>query len=438
MFLTFWKLAPYLGWKPIVHFSLMNSADHARFIDGDNAFFQDAALYDLVRHAQADDAAIDYTAYETFRPQLDAVMQRMLDGLADDPGGLYAYQLVCFSLAWQYETSDGNRAEVYQFDYALLAENPDQVTMAGAMYLDDQQRLRGFSNCGNVVARYQGDTRLGLVFMGSDNSYVPPFDEDWDWANGMLAAMRYEFDRNSVWLDWPDKAELTTQTFTYQDLTVQVTDVYIMQKGQVWEDADEVFENDIYIVSPGATFTVLEGGSENNTDGVPHANWKYYTPEGDSAELWPGDTVQIAHNTAIGRESFSFLRFYLYDGWLQAPSDDSLASVRTAIEAEDQRSYARNVQVDALSVNEAETQRVSQSYMGSDLAVARGWSDDLLTNRFLVVDAAYYIEYDHTRTFLEGGNVTQQFYLAQNDQGRWIIVDNAMRVADGQEENTVW
>ena len=94
--------------------------------------------------------------------------------------------------------------------------------------------------------------------------------------------------------------------------------------------------------------------------------------------------------------------------------------------------------MDTLSVNEAETKRVSQNYMGSELAIARGWSDDLLTNHFLVVDAAYYIEYDHTRTPLEGGNVTQQFYLAQNEAGRWIIVDNAMRSANGQEENALW
>lgn len=421
----------------IVHFSLTNSADHARFTDGGNAFFRDTALYDLVRHAQTD-VSIDYNnAYETFRPQLDAAMQRTLDGLANDPGGVYAYQLVSFSLTWQYETSDGNRAELYQFDYALLAENPAEVTMAGAMYLDGQQRLRGFSNCGNVVARYKDDTLLGLVFMGSDNYYVPPFDEDWAWASDMLAAMQ-QASRSSLWTDWPDKAELTTQTFTYLDLTVQVTDVYMMQKGQVWEDADEVFENDIYIVSPGATFTVLESGSENGADSVPHANWLYYAPDGAAAELWPGDTVPIISDTSIGHESFPVLRFYLYDGWLQAPSADPLASVRTAIEAEGHRSYARNVRVDALSLNEAETQRVSQSYLGSDLAIGRGWSDDLLTNHFLVVDAAYYIEYDHTRTFLEGGNVTQQFYLAQNDQGRWIIVDNAMRIADGQEENTVW
>lgn len=237
---------------------------------------------------------------------------------------------------------------------------------------------------------------------------------------------------------WPNKAELTTQTFTYHDLKVQVTNVYVMQKGEVWEDVDQVFENDIYIVCPGATFTVLESGSENDTDGVPHANWLYYAPDGAATELWPGDTVPIISDTSIGHESFPVLRFYLYDGWLQAPSTDPLASVRTAIEAEEQRSYARNVRVDTLSVNEAETKRVSQNYMGSELAIARGWSDDLLTNHFLVVDAAYYIEYDHTRTPLEGGNVTQQFYLAQNEAGRWIIVDNAMRSADGQEENTLW
>lgn len=424
----------------IVHVvDLSTAASSAYPVDRETeAYFRHDTLYDLVRHAQADNAVIDYTAYETFRPQLDAVMQRMLDGLANDPGGLYAYQLVCFTRVWQYDTGDGNRAEVYQFDYALLAEKPEEVTMAGAMYLDNQQRLRGFSNCGNVVARYRDDALLGLVLMGSDNSYVPSFDEDWSWADQMLSAMQQELDRGSIWLDWPDKAELTTQTFTYQDLTVQVTNVYVMQKGEVWEDVDQVFENDIYIVSPGAAFTVLECGSENDADGVPHANWLYYAPDGAATELWPGDTVPIISDTSIGHESFPVLRFYLYDGWLQAPSTDPLASVRTAIEAEEQRSYARNVRVDALSINEAETQRVSQSYMGSELAIARGWSDDLLTNHFLVVDAAYYIEYDHTRTPLEGGNVTQQFYLAQNEAGRWIIVDNAMRSADNQEENTVW
>ena len=239
-------------------------------------------------------------------------------------------------------------------------------------------------------------------------------------------------------IGWPDKAELSTEIFTYRALKVQVTRVYQTGKGVVKEGEAQVFENDIFVICSGAVLTVLEGGSENDTDGVPHANWKYYTPKGDMMELWPGDEFVIEGNSSIGRESFPFLRFCLYDGWLQAPDADPLESVRAAIEGEAQKGYARNIRVDSLSVNEAETKRVAQEYKGSELAIARGWSDDLLDDHFVVVDAAYYIEYDHTRTPLEGGSVTQQFYLMQSEDGRWIIVDNAMRSADRQDAGLAW
>lgn len=239
-------------------------------------------------------------------------------------------------------------------------------------------------------------------------------------------------------IGWPDKAELSTEIFTYRDLKVQVTRVYQTGKGVVKEGEAQVFENDIFVICPGAVLTVLECGSENDVDGVPHANWRYYMPNGDMTELWPGDEFVIEGNSSIGAESFPFLRFCLYDGWLQAPSADPLESVRSAIEGEAQKGYARNIRVDSLSVNEAETKRVAQERKGSELAIARGWSDDLLDNHFVVVDAAYYIEYDHTRTPLEGGSVTQQFYLMQSEDGRWIIVDNAMRSADRQDAGLVW
>ena len=209
--------------------------------------------------------------------------------------------------------------------------------------------------------------------------------------------------------------------------------MYQTGKGVVKEGEAQVFENDIFVICPGAVLTVLECGSENDVDGVPHANWRYYIPNGDMTELWPGDEFVIEGNSSIGAESFPVLRFCLYDGWLQAPSADPLESARAAIEGEAQKGYARNIRVDSLSVNEAETKRVAQERMGSELAIARGWSDDMLDDHFVVVDAAYYIEYDHTRTPLEGGNVTQQFYLMQNEDGRWIIVDNAMRSADRQD-----
>ena len=239
---------------------------------------------------------------------------------------------------------------------------------------------------------------------------------------------------------WPNKAELSTQTFTYHDLKVQVSNVFTVGKAArlADSDADESEEYDIYLVCPGAVLTVLEASTFRSTDGVEHGHWKYYSQEGDATELWPGDTVQIADKSWVGAESVGVLSLRVYDFWLQVPSEDPLESVRAAIEGEVQKGYARNIRVDSLSVNEAVTKRVAQEYKGSDLAIARGWSDDLLDDHFVVVDAAYYIEYDHTRTPLEGGNVTQQFYLMQNEDGRWVIVDNAMRSADRQDAGLVW
>ena len=117
----------------IVHVvDLSAAASSAYPVDREiEAYFRHDTLYDLVRHAQADNAVIDYTAYETFRPQLDTVMQRMLDGLANDPGGLYAYQLVCFTRVWQYDTGGGNRAEVHVSGRSAAAAGLLQLRQCG-------------------------------------------------------------------------------------------------------------------------------------------------------------------------------------------------------------------------------------------------------------------------------------------------------------------
>lgn len=277
-----------------------------------------------------------------------------------------------------------------------------------------------------MQAYFRHDTLYNLIRHAQDSvESDDPYDDMWQFSQLM---------------SWPNRAELSTQTFTYHDLKVQVSNVFAVGKAARLSgtNADETEEFDVYMVCPGAVLTVLEASTFRSTDGVEHGHWKYYSQEGDATELWPGDTVQIGHKSWIGAESVGILTFRVYDFWLQAPSADPLESVRAAIEGEAQKGYARNIRVDSLSVNEAETKRVAQERKGSELAIARGWSDDLLDNHFVVVDAAYYIEYDHTRTPLEGGSVTQQFYLMQSEDGRWIIVDNAMRSADRQDAGLVW
>lgn len=115
----------------------------------------------------------------------------------------------------------------------------------------------------------------------------------------------------------------------------------------------------------------------------------------------------------------------LSDMWLQRPSDDPLEVVRSALENQLKKDYTIAMEVKNVQIDEAETKRVSAMYMGSELAQYRGWTDECLRERFVVVKAAYYVEYDHKKTFLDDGEREQYFYLIQDEEsGNWAIVDN--------------
>ena len=299
-----WRLETYLGQLKI-GCNLQENIVCVRFDGNDKGYFRDKTLYDLVRHSRDYDEFIDQASYEEFKSQIDAVMQQTLDNYATNPGKFTAYQLTRFTKVWQYATGDGNRADVYRFDYALVPEKPQEIGWAGGAYLDSQMRMQGLADCGNVVARYQGDTLLGLVFMGNDNSYVPSFGEDWDWANGMLAAME----------EAASAPTLTTETFSVQGLKVEVSNVCLTKKGTVREDESQVFGNDIFVVYPGAVLTVLEAPTFRDTDGVEHGDFLYCSYDGTQRlELWPGMTVAVEDGSAIVDESFGVLVFQMYSG----------------------------------------------------------------------------------------------------------------------------
>ncbi len=115
----------------------------------------------------------------------------------------------------------------------------------------------------------------------------------------------------------------------------------------------------------------------------------------------------------------------LFDPWLQKTSVDPIKTVQSAIEGQAEKDYTITVRVDEIKIDKDETARVRAEYTGSDLAEARGWTDEYLAEHFIVVWAKYYVEYDHTKTFLDDGCTEQFFYLTQNVQtGEWTIIDN--------------
>lgn len=122
---------------------------------------------------------------------------------------------------------------------------------------------------------------------------------------------------------------------------------------------------------------------------------------------------------------FAAYELGLFDPWLQKASADPIQTVQSAIEGQAGKGYTVAVRVDEIKADEAETARVRARYKGSDLAQARGWTDEALAQRFLVIWAKYDVEYDHTKTFLDDGPTEQYFYLMQDaESGEWTIVDN--------------
>ena len=122
---------------------------------------------------------------------------------------------------------------------------------------------------------------------------------------------------------------------------------------------------------------------------------------------------------------FTAYELGLFDPWLQKPSADPLKTVQSAIEGQAGKDYTITVRVDEIRIDEAETARVKARYIGSELAEAWGWTEEYLEKNLIVVWAKYYVEYDHTKTFLDDGSTEQYFYLTEDVKtGEWIIVEN--------------
>lgn len=123
---------------------------------------------------------------------------------------------------------------------------------------------------------------------------------------------------------------------------------------------------------------------------------------------------------------FAAYEWGLFDPWLQRASADPVETVQSAIEGQLKKEYTLEVRIREISVDEAETQRMIGNYAGSELAQSRGWTDEYLAEHFLAVRAKYYVEYDHTKTFLEDGDIDQFFYLIEDmETGLWTIIDNS-------------
>lgn len=113
-----------------------------------------------------------------------------------------------------------------------------------------------------------------------------------------------------------DLPETTTETFTFDSpkLTVEVSNVVLTKKGTVIEDENRSFENDVFVVLPGAVVTVKEAATFADSNGVEHGEWKFYSTAQGTLELLTGAEFAIEPGDCIGKESFPVLAFDTYEG----------------------------------------------------------------------------------------------------------------------------
>ena len=75
-----------------------------------------------------------------------------------------------------------------------------------------------------------------------------------------------------------------------------------------------------------------------------------------------------------------------------------------------------------IEIADAETHRIKRYYIGSDLALRAGWSDEYIRNHTIVVLAVYTVRYDNTRVPYEGGTRRTCFFLIrEHADSPWLI-----------------
>lgn len=161
----------------------------------------------------------------------------------------------------------------------------------------------------------------------------------------------------------------------------------------------------------------------------------------ENPSKYPKEKVRSIKRTVLLVAAIAVILFFcgfaayeigLFDPWLQQPSADPIKTVQSAIEGQAGKEYTKSIRIHEIRIDEIETERVKRRYKNSELEAARGWTDENIEDHFVVVWAGYYVEYDHTKTFLDDGYTEQYFYLMENtESGEWKIVDNTGSLTAG-------
>lgn len=135
-------------------------------------------------------------------------------------------------------------------------------------------------------------------------------------------------------------------------------------------------------------------------------------PEGPPSQL-PERVWSFTDPEQVSQERFSYS---------QAEQDAAVAAVRNELEQEAEQEYTISLTIGEITPSPSETARQWKHYFCPESELYADWTEEDMLTRFMVVTAQYEVEYDHTKTFLDDGTITQSFFLTKED-GVWRVQD---------------
>jgi len=79
--------------------------------------------------------------------------------------GYVNWRIEALTYSYTYDDLDGMKLVIYQMNYEFLSESPENIVLAGGMYItEDNWVMPGYPDCTYLIFRQEGDT---LVFLKS-------------------------------------------------------------------------------------------------------------------------------------------------------------------------------------------------------------------------------------------------------------------------------
>lgn len=156
--------------------------------------------------------------------------------------------------------------------------------------------------------------------------------------------------------------------------------------------------------APTPTMSQLPQEPEGTPSQLPERLWAFTSPE------------------QVSPERFAYS---------QTEQDAAVAAVRKELEKEAEQEYTISLTIGEITPSPSETAWQWKHYFGQESEQFADWTEEDMLTRFMVVCAQYDVEYDNTKTFLEGGKVKQNFFLTKED-GVWTIWDRESPSVEGE------